>query len=98
MRSKFVAFVFFLIWGVAYFGWGWNGWGAFLFAAFCSGGLSSLLTSGSTNSAPQDGSGARSSLNSNKSIMGKVCKNLACGYQNSWSAFKCKRCGRFLGV
>lgn len=98
MKSKFVSIVFILIWGMAYFNWDWNGWGALLFAAFCAGGLSSLVSMGNIDSAQQSNSESRGSLNSNRNIMGKVCKNSVCGYQNGWAAFKCRKCGRFLGL
>ena len=98
MRSKFVAAIFFLIWGVAYFSRDWNGWGALLFATFCTGGIASILRTGITNSAQLEYMKSSGSINSHRNIMGKVCKNSACEFQNGWTAFKCKRCGRFLGV
>jgi len=98
MKDKFVAIVFSLIWAAAYFNWDWNGWGALFFAAFCAGGIGSLLGMVNIKSGQQTNSTSRSAVNSNRNIMGKVCKNSVCGYQNGWSALTCRRCGRFLGL
>lgn len=33
-----------------------------------------------------------------RTIQGKPCKNDACGFMNGHTAYKCKRCGTFLGM
>lgn len=33
---------------------------------------------------------------SRKNIFGKICPNSACGYQNGWGDFRCKKCKRML--
>jgi len=98
MRAKFVTIILSLIWGVAYLNWNWNGWAAFFFAAFCAGGIASLFRMGNTTSTQPNSMETRGSINSNRNIMGKVCKNSVCGYQNGWTVFKCRKCGRFLGL
>ncbi len=33
-----------------------------------------------------------------RTLQGKACKNEACGFMNGHTAYKCKRCGTFLGM
>lgn len=37
-------------------------------------------------------------LDNRRNLLGKPCKNDACGFLNSHTAYKCKRCGNFLGL
>jgi hypothetical protein len=37
-------------------------------------------------------------LDNRRNLMGKQCKNSACGHMNGHLAFKCKKCGNFLGL
>ena len=37
-------------------------------------------------------------LDNRRNLMGKQCKNLACGHMNGHLDYKCKKCGNFLGL
>ena len=37
-------------------------------------------------------------LDNRRNLMGKQCKNAACGQMNGHTAYKCKKCGNFLGL
>ena len=39
-----------------------------------------------------------SKILSKRNLLGKICKNESCGFQNGWNDQKCRRCGRLLGL
>ena len=104
--------LFFILWGIAYGHWGWNGWIGLIFALTCIMAVTILVAQAVGFYAGQTGTDISEVLGdyregqeperkkwlSERNLLGKVCKNSACRAQNGWGDYRCWKCARFLGL